>query len=101
MQKKGSWTRHFAYIYCLFEGGEIGVLGGNQGNVVTINPLYQLYINGRLNYEPIAFYILKSYYPYAQKIISSGMRETTISNIAELRESLGANLPSNEDERMR
>lgn len=101
LRKKGSWTGHVAFIYCLFEDGEIGVLGGNQGNSVTINPLYQVYINGRLNYELIGFYIPKSYYPYAQKIISSGMRETTMSNIAELRESLGANLPSNEDERTR
>ncbi|MCJ8536305.1 TIGR02594 family protein [Enterobacter cloacae] len=101
LRKKGSWTGHVAFIYCLFEDGEIGVLGGNQGNSVTINPLYQVYINGRLNYELIGFYIPKSYYPYAQKIISSGMRETTMSNIAELRESLGANLLSNEDERTR
>jgi hypothetical protein len=43
------------------------MLGGNQGNSVTINPLYQVYINGRLNYELIGFYIPKSYYPYAQK----------------------------------
>ncbi|HAV2293094.1 TPA: TIGR02594 family protein, partial [Enterobacter cloacae] len=51
LRKKGSWTGHVAFIYCLFEDGEIGVLGGNQGNSVTINPLYQVYINGRLNYE--------------------------------------------------
>lgn len=101
MRKKGSWTGHVAFIYCLFEDGEIGVLGGNQGNSVTINPLYQVYMNGHLNYELIGFYIPKSYYLYAQKIISSGMRETTMSNIAELRESLVANLPSNEDERTR
>lgn len=101
LRKKGSWTGHVAFIYCLFEDGEIGVLGGNQGNSVTINPLYQVYINGRLNYELIGFYIPKSYYPYAQKIISSGMRETTMSNIAELRESLGANLLSKEDGRTR
>ncbi|KAB8308349.1 TIGR02594 family protein [Erwinia endophytica] len=101
LRKKGSWTGHVAFIYCLFEDGEIGVLGGNQGDSVTINPLYQVYINGRLHYELIGFYVPKSYYSYAQKIISSGMRKTTMSNIAELRESLGANLPSNEDGRTR
>lgn len=101
LRKKGSWTGHVAFIYCLFEDGEIGVLGGNQGDSVTINPLYQVYINGRLHYELIGFYVPKSYYAYAQKIISSGMRKTTMSNIAELRESLGANQPSNEDERTR
>lgn len=101
LRKKGSWTGHVAFIYCLFEDGEIGVLGGNQGDSVTINPLYQVYINGRLHYELIGFYVPKSYYAYAQKAISSGMRKTTMSNIAELRESLGANLPSNEDERTR
>ncbi|MEQ4763041.1 TIGR02594 family protein [Klebsiella aerogenes] len=101
LRKKGSWTGHVAFIYCLFEDGEIGVLGGNQGDSVTINPLYQVYINGRLHYELIGFYVPKPYYAYAQKTISSGMRKTTMSNIAELRESLGANLPSNEDERTR
>ncbi|SPZ51993.1 Membrane-bound lytic murein transglycosylase D precursor [Serratia quinivorans] len=101
LRKKGSWTGHVAFIYCLFEDGEIGVLGGNQGDSVTINPLYQVYINGRLHYELIGFYVPKSYYAYAQKIISSGMRKTTMPNISELRESLGANLPSNEDERTR
>lgn len=101
LRKKGSWTGHVAFIYCLFEDGEIGVLGGNQGDSVTINPLYQVYINGRLHYELIGFYVPKSYYAYAQKAISSGMRKTTMSNITELRESLGANLPSNEDERTR
>lgn len=101
LRKKGSWTGHVAFIYCLFEDGEIGVLGGNQGDSVTINPLYQVYINGRLHYELIGFYVPKPYYSYAQKTISSGMRKTTMSNIAELRESLGANLPSNEDERTR
>jgi len=101
LRKKGSWTGHVAFIYCLFEDGEIGVLGGNQGDSVTINPLYQVYIHGRLNYELIGFFVPKSYYPYAQKIISSGMRKTTMSNIAELRESLGANLLSNEDGRTR
>jgi len=101
LRKKGSWTGHVAFIYCLFEDGEIGVLGGNQGDSVTINPLYQVYINGRLHYELIGFYVPQSYYVYAQKTISSGMRKTTMSNIAELRESLGANLPSNEDERTR
>lgn len=99
LRKKGSWTGHVAFIYCFFEDGEIGVLGGNQGDSVTINPLYQVYINGRLHYELIGFYVPKPYYAYAQKTISSGLRKTTMSNIAELRESLGANLPSNEDER--
>lgn len=101
LRKKESWTGHVAFIYCFFEDGEIGVLGGNQGDSVTINPLYQVYINGRLHYELIGFYVPKPYYSYAQKIISSGMRKTTMSNIAELRKSLGANLPSNEDERTR
>lgn len=101
LRKKGSWTGHVAFIYCFFEDGEIGVLGGNQGDSVTINPLYQVYINGRLHYELIGFYVPKPYYAYAQKTISSGLRKTTMSNIAELRESLGANLPSNEDERTR
>lgn len=101
LRKKGSWKGHVAFIYCLFEGGEIGVLGGNQGDSVTINPLYQVYINGRLHYELIGFYVPNSYYSYAQKIINSGSREAAISNIAELRESLGANLLSKEDGRTR
>ena len=101
LRKKGSWKGHVAFIYCLFEDGEIGVLGGNQGDSVTINPLYQVYINGRLHYELIGFYVPNSYYSYAQKIINSGSREAAISNIAELRESLGANLLSKEDGRTR
>lgn len=102
LRKKGSWTGHVAFIYCLFEDGEIGVLGGNQGDSVTINPLYQVYINGRLHYELIGFYVPKPYYAYAQTMISSAVnKKTTISNIAELREILGANQPSNEDGRTR
>lgn len=101
LRKKGSWKGHVAFIYCFFEDGEIGVLGGNQGDSVTINPLYQVYINGRLHYELIGFYIPSVYHAYAQKIISSGMRKTTFSNISQLRESLGANLPSNEDGKTR
>ena len=101
LRKKGSWKGHVAFIYCLFEDGEIGVLGGNQGDRVTINPLYQVYINGRLHYELIGIYVPNSYYSYAQKIINSGSREAAISNIAELRESLGANLLSKEEGRTR
>lgn len=78
------------------------MLGGNQGDSVTINPLYQVYINGRLHYELIGFYVPKPYYAYAQTMISSAVnKKTTISNIAELREILGANQPSNEDGRTR
>ncbi|MGQ8774290.1 TIGR02594 family protein [Serratia sp. NA_112.1] len=102
LRKKGSWTGHVAFIYCQFKDGEIGVLGGNQGDSVTINPLYQVYINGRLGYKLIGYYVPKSYYPHAQGIITSGAKEQpTMSNIGELRKSLGANDSSRDDERTR
>lgn len=53
LRKKRILERARCFYILSFEDGEIGVLGGNQGDSVTINPLYQVYINGRLHYELI------------------------------------------------
>ncbi|WP_370967615.1 TIGR02594 family protein [Enterobacter wuhouensis] len=101
LRKRGSWTGHVAFIYCKFKDEEYGVLGGNQSNSVTVNPLGKIYFQ-QLNYELIGYYVPASYYPNAVRIIKKGGDlSPDFMNIAELREHLGSEKLTFEDSKTR
>ena len=97
LRKRKSWTGHVAFIYCKFKDGEYGVLGGNQSNSVTVNPLRKIYFQ-QLNYKLVGYYVPASYYSSAVKIIKSGGDlSPEFRNVAELREHLGSEKLTLED----
>lgn len=101
LRKRGSWTGHVTFIYCKFKDDEYGVLGGNQSNSVTVNPLKKVYLQ-QLNYELIGYYVPVSYYSNAVKIIKDGGDLTPgFRNVAELREHLGSEQLTLEDTKTR
>ncbi|HHC4784598.1 TPA: hypothetical protein ACN6ZP_000520 [Escherichia albertii] len=64
-------TGHATLVYCKTKDGETGVLGGNQGDSVIINPLKEVYIE-ELKFELIGYYVPKSYEKRAKTILSNG-----------------------------
>ncbi|MCS2169615.1 TIGR02594 family protein [Scandinavium sp. TWS1a] len=101
LRKRGSWTGHVTFIYCKFKDDEYGVLGGNQSNSVTVNPLKKVYFQ-QLNYELIGYYVPVSYYSNAVKIIKNGGGlPPEFRNVAELREQLGSEQLTLEDTKTR
>lgn len=101
--KKGTKkSGHVNLVYCKTKDGEIGLLGGNQTDSVTINPRYAVYDSPKLRLEFIGFYVPVSYYFHAKEIIQKGGDLTPVfDNIGALRESLGANKPSVKDGKTR
>ncbi|HCT3225462.1 TPA: LysM peptidoglycan-binding domain-containing protein [Enterobacter hormaechei] len=101
--KKGTKkSGHVNLVYCKTKDGEIGLLGGNQTDSVTINPRYAVYDRPELRLEFIGFYVPVSYYFHAKEIIQKGGDLTPVfDNIGSLRESLGANKPSEKDGKTR
>lgn len=101
--KRGSKNSgHVAFVYCKTKDGEIGVLGGNQADSVTINPMKKIYFNPDLNYELIGYYIPVAYGEYAKKIVAKGGDlEPYYESIAELRTFLDSAAISEDDNKTR
>ncbi len=79
---------HVTFVYCKTKDGEICVLGGNQGNSVTINPMNRVYIEG-LHYEFIGYYVPAYYRERANEIINSGGDLTPVyDNVYEVRQAV-------------
>ncbi|HFS5791131.1 TPA: LysM peptidoglycan-binding domain-containing protein [Citrobacter werkmanii] len=79
---------HVTLVYCKTKDGEICVLGGNQGNSVTINPMNKVYIED-LHYELIGYYVPASYGERANEIINSGGDLTPVyNNVYEVRKAV-------------
>ncbi|WP_439412972.1 TIGR02594 family protein [Enterobacter ludwigii] len=91
--KKGTkGSGHVTMVYCKMKDGEIGVLGGNQGDSVTINPMYRVYSgeSSILKYELVGYYVPINYYPEAKEILKKGGDlPPTYDNIRDLRKHLG------------
>ncbi|PIF23922.1 TIGR02594 family protein [Candidatus Pantoea floridensis] len=100
-RKRGSWTGHVAFVYCKFKDGEYGVLGGNQANSVTVNPLKKVYLE-QLNYELIGYYVPASYHPNAVRIVKNGGDlSSDFESIDKLRKNLGSNMLTLDDTKTR
>lgn len=100
-RKRGSWTGHVAFVYCKFQNGEYGVLGGNQANSVTVNPLKKVYLE-QLNYELIGYYVPASYHPNAVRIVKNGGDlSSDFESIDKLRKSLGSDMLTLDDTKTR
>ncbi|MBS0967814.1 TIGR02594 family protein [Nissabacter archeti] len=101
--KKGSKrSGHVAFVYCKTKDGEIGVLGGNQADSVTVNPMYYVYSNPKLGYELIGYYVPTIYQKYAENIIKAGGDlEVIYNDIASVRKSLGSSPISTNDSKTR
>ena len=65
--KKG----HVAFVYSKIEKGDIAVLGGNQGDAITINGDAAVY-DALLHYEKLGYFVPASYLKYAESVLAKG-----------------------------
>ncbi|EGO8361980.1 hypothetical protein EYW98_22030 [Escherichia coli] len=88
---------HATLVYCKTKDGEIGVLGGNQGDSVTINPLKKVYLE-ELHYELIGYYVPKDYECRAKNIVSTGSDLSPVYNsIGDVRQAVGSDVITSGD----
>ena len=88
---------HATLVYCKTKDDEIGVLGGNQGDSVTINPLKEVYIK-ILKFELIGYYVPKSYEDRAKTILSNGGDLSPVyNNIKDVRQAVGSDVITSGD----
>lgn len=62
---------HVAFAYCKLKGGDIAVLGGNQGDSITFNSHKGVYIDF-LKYKLEGYYVPIAYKEYAEKQLKQG-----------------------------
>ena len=93
---------HVSFVFCKTKDSEIGVLGGNQSDSVTINPMHAVYEKPKLNYELVGYYVPVVYKVHADDlIIGGGDLEMIYDNISSVREDMGAPPVSNDDNKTR
>lgn len=68
-RKKG--TGHVAFVYCALKGGDLAVLGGNQGDTIKFNSHKGVYLD-QVKYELRGFYVPLAYASYAEKQLENG-----------------------------
>lgn len=92
---------HVALAYCITKDGEIGVLGGNQANSVTVNPAKKIYIE-QLGRKFEGYYIPIQYKERGEAAFKKGGDMVAqFESIDEVREALGAEMVSKEDTKHR
>ena len=62
---------HVAFAYCKLKGGDMAVLGGNQGDSITFNPHRGVYID-LLKYKLQGYYVPIAYKEHAEKELKQG-----------------------------
>ncbi len=63
-------TGHVGLLYAKLDNGDYTVLGGNQGDSITLNTHKGVYINS-LKCKLIGFYVPKSYKAIAENLMQS------------------------------
>lgn len=80
---------HVAFIYCKIQGGDIAVLGGNQGDSISFNPHKAVYVN-HLHYKVMGYYVPIAYKEFAEKqIADGGDLGAEVGTLASLRSAFG------------
>lgn len=62
---------HVAFAYCKLKGGDVAVLGGNQGDSITFNSHRGVYID-TLKYKLQGYYVPSAYKAHAEKQLKDG-----------------------------
>lgn len=62
---------HVAFVYCKLKGGDLAVLGGNQGDSITFNPHKSVYIQ-KLKYKLEGYFVPIAYKEYAEQQLAQG-----------------------------
>lgn len=62
---------HVTFVYHQLKNGDIAVLGGNQGDGISLNADIATY-NRTLGFKRIGFYVPASYLNYAKNVLVKG-----------------------------
>lgn len=85
--KPGNGTGHVSLLYAKLDDGDYGVLGGNQGQSITLNTHKGVYLDS-LECKLIGYYIPKSYLPTAEKLINSDGGFGPVISLSEAKKSI-------------
>lgn len=69
--KKKYGTGHVAFVYAKTDDDDYAVLGGNQGDSITLNKHKEIYLE-KLKAKLVGFYVPTVYYKRAQEILAKG-----------------------------
>lgn len=61
---------HVGFIYGKTNGGDLILLGGNQGNSISFNPVGKVYLE-LLKYKPMGYFIPTTYIAYAESVLKN------------------------------
>lgn len=86
--KPGNGIGHVAFIFSKIEEGDYAVLGGNQGDSITLNAHDYVYIKN-LKCILVGFYVPLEYKKKAQEIITNGGDLTEARKMSELKKFIG------------
>lgn len=79
---------HVAFVYARLEGGDLAVLGGNQGESITLNTHRGVYLD-QLKCNLVGFYVPATYLAYANRVLKTGDDLGTPRKLQELKDALG------------
>ena len=83
-------TGHIALMYAKIEDDDYAVLGGNQGESITLNAHKKVYLNG-LGSKLVGFYVPATYLKYAKSELEAGGGFGPQSSLSELKKFIGDN----------
>lgn len=86
--KPGNGIGHVAFIFSKIEGGDYAVLGGNQGDSITLNAHGYVYLK-YLKCILVGFYVPLEYEKTAREIIANGGDLTEVRKMSELKKLIG------------
>ena len=85
--KPGNGTGHVSLLYAKLDNGDYAVLGGNQGQSITINTHKGVYLDS-LACKLVGYYIPKSYLSTAEKLINSDGGFGPVVSLSEAKKSI-------------
>lgn len=80
---------HVAFVYCRLRGGDLAVLGGNQGDSISFNSHEGVYLRS-LKYKLEGFFVPVAYREYAEKqLVRGGDLGDDVHTLSTLRAAFG------------
>lgn len=79
---------HTGFVYSKIQDGDYAILGGNQGDSITLNPHKGVYLDA-LKCTLVGFYVPLEYKQMAEQIIAKGGDLTEVRKITDLKKLLG------------
>mgnify|MGYP003586887607 CR=1 FL=1 len=81
-------TGHVSFIYGKLDNGDYAVLGGNQGDSITVNTHKHVYVDN-LKCKVVGFFVPKEYLAMAQQLIATGKEFDGVHKLSELKSAIG------------